>query len=112
MKLQTPPFLALAVTMIASFPAAGCTVYTTPPAQTEMAYAETPPPPPAPLVEVIPVTPGPEYVWVPGRHEWNGHRYVWIGGRYDRDPRRDARYVRGHWEHRGRVTVWVDGHPA
>jgi hypothetical protein len=25
-------------------------------------------------------------------------------------PPPPAHYVRGHWEHRGRTTVWVDGH--
>jgi hypothetical protein len=25
-------------------------------------------------------------------------------------PPPPAHYVRGHWEHRGRTTVWIDGH--
>jgi hypothetical protein len=28
--------------------------------------------PPAPIVEVRPVAPGPRYVWVDGYHRWNG----------------------------------------
>ena len=107
MKLQNV-FLALA--MISTFPAAGCSVYATPPPDTELAYNEPPPAPPPPLVEVIPAAPSPDYIWIPGHHRWNGRRYVWLGGHYDRRPQRDAHYVRGHWEHRGRVTLWVDGH--
>jgi hypothetical protein len=109
MKLQN---LFLSLAMLSTFAATGCTVYSTPPPATEIAYAETPtpPPPPAPIVEVIPPTPGVEFTWVPGHHRWNGGRYVWVGGYYDRRPHREAHYVHGHWEHRGRVTVWVDGH--
>jgi WXXGXW repeat (2 copies) len=101
--LLVPLFIAAAV------PTMGCTVSTRP--ATEVAYVDAePPPPPAPEVEVIPVAPGPEFIWVAGHHRWTGHGYVWVGGHYDRRPNRDAHYVRGHWEHRGRTTVWVDGH--
>jgi hypothetical protein len=101
--------LLLSLVTIASFPAAGCTAYSTPPPSTEVPSDDAPPPPPPAQVEVIPVSPGPEYVWVGGFHRWDGRRYVWIGGHYDRRPALHAHYVRGHWEHRGRVTVWVDG---
>ncbi len=108
MKLQNL-FFPLALVTLSSLPAMGCTVYSTPPAETEVVAEPAPPPPPA-EVEVVPASPGAEYVWIAGYHRWNGHRYVWVGGHYDRRPQREAHYVRGHWEHRGRVTVWVDGH--
>ena len=104
------PILLFSIAMFTAFPAAGCSVYSTPPPDTQVAYAEPQPPPPPAEIEVIPAAPGPEFTWIAGYHRWNGRRYVWIGGHYDRRPNRDARYVRGHWEHRGRVTVWVDGH--
>lgn len=40
------------------------------------------PPRPAPLVEVVPARPAPEYHWVKGH-------YVWVGNHWD--------WVRGHW---------------
>jgi hypothetical protein len=36
---------------------------------------------PAPLVETIPLAPGPAYRWVPGHWDWRG-RWVWIRGHY------------------------------
>jgi hypothetical protein len=70
---------------------------------------ETVPPPPAAQVEVVPASPGPEYVWVEGYHRWDGRAYVWVGGHYDRPPRRGARWERAHWEDRGRRHVWIEG---
>jgi hypothetical protein len=40
----------------------------------------TPPPAPAPQVEVIPVSPAPDYVWTPGCWSWDGSVWVWFGG--------------------------------
>jgi len=37
---------------------------------------------PAPLVEVVPARPAPEYRWIKGH-------YVWVGNHWD--------WVRGHW---------------
>src|SRR5262249_1588152 len=43
----------------------------------------TPPPAPPPAqVEVVPVTPGPAYVWVPGHWGWRGGGYVGVPGAY------------------------------
>jgi hypothetical protein len=42
-----------------------------PPAQT--AVVEAPSAPPVAQVEVVPVAPGPQYVWVPGYLSWNGN---------------------------------------
>ena len=42
------------------------------------------PPPPPPLVEVQPVSPGPEFVWVGGRYFREHGGYVWHRGYYDR----------------------------
>jgi hypothetical protein len=35
---------------------------------------------PAPLVEAIPVAPGPGYDWVPGYWNWDGTTWVWVYG--------------------------------
>ena len=89
----------------------GCYVeaHSVPPPDDELVYEAEPPPPPPPQVEVIPVSPGPEFVWIGGYHRWNGRAYVWVGGRYERRPHHHARYVPAHWGMRGRVHVWVGG---
>lgn len=38
--------------------------------------------PPPLRYEVVPVAPGPGYVWHHGHWYWNGYRYLWIPGRY------------------------------
>ncbi len=52
--------------------------------------------PPAPQVEVIPVAPSAQHVWISGHWRWDGARYVWNGGHWD--LRRDG-YVwsPAHW---------------
>jgi len=67
--------------------------------------------PPPPQVEVVPVAPGPEYVWTPGY--WTvgvGGRWVWVGGRYAARPHPHAAWVAGHWARHGHGYVWVGGH--
>ena len=66
--------------------------------------------PPAPIVEVRPVAPGPRYVWVDGYHRWNGRAYAWVPGRWVVPPRARAVWVPGRWVHEKRGYYWVDGH--
>ena len=93
---------------------AGCvvhrTVYVPAPAEAPPAPVVTDQTPPAPQLEVVPVTPGPEYVWMPGY--WSigvGGGWVWMGGRYGLPPRPHAVWVRGHWGRHGRGYVWIGG---
>jgi hypothetical protein len=55
--------------------------------------------PPAPIVEVRPVAPGRNHIWVPGYHRWSGSAYVWVPGVWQAPPRPHARWVAGHWAH-------------
>ena len=41
---------------------------------------------------------------------WDGNRYVWVPGSYVEPPHAHARWVDGHWAHRGGGWVWVEGH--
>jgi hypothetical protein len=66
--------------------------------------------PPAPIVEVRPVAPGPRYVWVNGYHRWDGRAYVWVPGKWAVPPRARAVWVPGRWVHEKRGYYWVDGH--
>ncbi len=100
--------LALGAAPIAT---AGCYVegHTAAYADDESAYEAEAPPPPAPEVEVVPASPGAEWVWVGGYHRWNGRQYVWVRGRYERRPHMRAVWRPAHWEVRGRMHVWVEG---
>lgn len=42
------------------------------------------PAPPAPAPEVVPVAPGPGYIWVAGAYFWGGSRWVWHPGYWHR----------------------------
>jgi len=67
--------------------------------------------PPPLVVETVPVAPGPNQVWVPGFHRWDGHAYVWVKGHYVVAPRPHAVWVAGHWgHHHTHGWYWVDGH--
>jgi len=82
-----------------------------PPPQAEVA-PETPPPgeiPPPPQTEVVTVSPGPEYAWMPGVWVWRG-RWVWGPGHWVIGPHPHAVWYGGHWERRGRRSVWIQGY--
>jgi WXXGXW repeat (2 copies) len=67
-------------------------------------------PPPPRVREVVPVRPGPNYVWIGGFQRFDGHRYVWVPGHYVVAPRPHARWVSGHWVRRHGGYVWIEGH--
>lgn len=105
----------LAVPVVAVFASAfatGCTVHEdvevvrAPPRAVEVRQA-----PPADQVEVVPVAPRADYVWLKGHWHWNGGRWVWIPGRYE-VSRRGARWVPAHYEGRGGVYYYIPGHWA
>lgn len=66
-----------------------------------------PPPPPR---EVVPVAPGPRYVWVSGYYRYKGHAYVWVPGHYVVPPHHHGVWVPGHWVPRHGGYVWVAGY--
>jgi hypothetical protein len=66
--------------------------------------------PPPPAREVVPVAPGPRYVWVGGYYRYKHHAYVWVPGHYIVPPKRYAVWVPGHWVPRHGGYVWVAGY--
>jgi len=66
-------------------------------------------PPPAPIVEVRPVAPSRNHVWVEGFHRWDGNAYVWTPGTWTARPRAHAAWVKGHYVHSRHGWYWVDG---
>ena len=65
--------------------------------------------PPAPRVEAVPVAPGPQYSWDPGRWAWNGASYEWVAGHYVARPRAEAQWIAGHWANGPNGWVWEEG---
>ena len=53
----------------------------------------------------------PGYVWVNGRHTWNGSAWAWQPGYYQAQRGNQA-YVQGYRDTRGNQYVWVDGYWA
>lgn len=51
--------------------------------------------PPPERVEVIPMMPGPGYIWIHGHWGWHHEHWEWING---------------HWDRRGGAWVWHEGH--
>jgi hypothetical protein len=82
----------------------GCVVSPAP------AVVATPPPPPPVQAEVVPVAPGPAYVWVPGHWAWRRRAYVWVPGYYALPAQPGYVWVAPHWAPRGAGWVWVEGH--
>jgi WXXGXW repeat (2 copies) len=104
------PFALFALSVMGCYVEAGTQAGPPPPPpQGEVIVESEPPPPPPPEQEVVPASPGPEFLWIGGYHRWDGHRYVWVRGRYDRRPHANARWNTAHWEARGRGHVWVEG---
>src|SRR5262245_17822314 len=66
--------------------------------------------PPAAIVAVRPVAPGPRYVWIDGYHRWNGRAYVWVPGRWAMPPRGHAVWVPGRWHEDRHGWYFVEGH--
>ncbi len=69
-----------------------------------------PGPPPAPIVEVRPTSPGRGHVWVGGYHRWDGHTHAWVPGSWRRAPRARAAWAQGRWVHSRRGWYWREGH--
>jgi hypothetical protein len=66
--------------------------------------------PPPHRTEIIPVRPGPTYVWVPGYWNRGPRGYVWVAGRYVVPPRPRRVWVAGEWRHARGGWYFVEGH--
>lgn len=67
-------------------------------------------PPPAEIVETIPVRPeGELWVWQKGHWRWGNGGYYWQRGRWVEHPPRFAAWVAPHWEVRGTGYVFIEG---
>ena len=64
-------------------------------------------PPPA-QVEVVPVAPSIDHVWIRGHWHWDGVAWIWRPGHYE--IRRGFNWVPAHYEQRGPNWIYVEGH--
>jgi hypothetical protein len=68
--------------------------------------------PPADVVETVPASLGPAYVWVKGHYRWdaNAQGYAWAPGHWVVPPQGYHEWVAGHWVEQGGGWLWVEGH--
>ena len=66
--------------------------------------------PPPERNEVIPMNPGPGYVWIRGHWNWHHEHWEWMNGHWDRVSRPGSVWIAGQWVPRGHGWVWVEGH--
>ena len=66
--------------------------------------------PPAERVEVVPASPGVEYVWVKGHWGWRRDDYEWIPGHWTVPERGFREWVPGRWERDRQGWFYVEGH--
>ena len=84
-------------------------VVTQPQVTADVEYVQTAPP--APYTEVVTVSPGVGYVWLPGLWLWSGGRYQWRSGNWSRPPAGYNQWNRGGWNHQpGRGWYHSGGH--
>jgi hypothetical protein len=65
-------------------------------------------PPDAPI-EAIPDSPGPEYVWVSGRWQWNNDKFEWVTGSWQTPPALTHDWIPGRWEFDLHGWYYVNG---
>lgn len=66
-------------------------------------------PPPPPRVVAVPVSPGPEFLWVQGYWYPVGHHYKWHAGYWSRPPYAGARWVVPHHDGERYYAGYWDG---
>ncbi len=66
-------------------------------------------PPPAAKLELVPLSPGPEFAWIPGHWTWREGQWVWQGGYWAKRPSLGMTWVDGRWAKQGRSWTWLEG---
>ena len=66
--------------------------------------------PPLSPVEVIPTSPGFNYVWVGGHWGWSSNRYLWVPGSWVVPSRGYSVWVPGRWDRDHHGWYWTSGH--
>lgn len=74
------------------------------------AYIVAPQAPPTSVLEMIPNSPAPGWVWRPGHWGWQFGKWVWLKGHWANPPHPAAEWIPGHWISRPHGWVWIGGH--
>jgi YXWGXW repeat-containing protein len=74
----------------------------------QYSYVEVAPPPPR--VELVAVSPGPDYVWIDGHWAWRGQEYLWEPGRWEAKASGHRGWHKGEWKHARQGWYWQEGH--
>ena len=106
MSVYTKVRALLVGALLAGAPTA-CVAYVRP-ARVGVVYVDREPP--VARVEVIPASPGVEYVWTPGYWSWSGSAHVWVAGRYVIPPAGHRVWVAHKWEHDAHGWHLIEGH--
>ena len=67
--------------------------------------------PPAKIVEVKPIQPHPNMIWIEGHWKWHrrAHKYVWVPGRWQK-VKKNRIWISGSWENTHRGWIWIEGY--
>jgi hypothetical protein len=102
----TRKLFSLAMLAAVTGPVTGCVVYAHP--RAGIVYMSERPP--AARVEVIPASPGRDFVWIGGYWGHNGARYNWVPGRWERPVAGHRTWVAERWAHDRNGWYLVEGH--
>jgi WXXGXW repeat (2 copies) len=67
-------------------------------------------PPPPPVEATRPVSPAPDYIWVPGAYDWRGSSWEWVPGHWEHPAQPAMVWEPGRWESVPGGYVWKPGH--
>jgi hypothetical protein len=84
--------------------------YAPPPPRPRMAVVYAVRQPPAERVEIVPASPGPQYVWVKGFWGWRRNDYVWTAGHWVVPERGYREWVPGKWDRDRNGWLFIEGH--
>jgi len=105
---STPGASAAYPTPVTTVPSAPATETSNPASTTTVVVP--PSPAPAPPVEVIPVSPGPDYLWTPGWWSWNGGAWIWFSGYWGHPMRPGHVWFKGNFYHGRGAEPFHGGH--
>lgn len=66
--------------------------------------------PPPPRVEVRPMAPSPNHVWIGGHWAWRNNAHVWLPGHYMLPPGGGYHWEQARWVNEGGRWVYFEGH--
>ncbi len=65
--------------------------------------------PPAPIIKIRPIRPGPNHIWIGGNYTWRNGHYYYTDGYWAVPSRQHKHWVEGKWKHKRGGWVWIPG---